>query len=394
MMETTFIDVNKKDEFGKTALHHAAEKNNLPKVQQLLFWGADVNANDGGNATPLHIAAYKNIGESHLKLAQLLLENSADVYAQECCGRTPIYYLMHGSNVKTIHLFLNFNASIDVFDKYGYNILFPAAGFNSNEEVVQLLIDFGLDPNHRAFTGSTPAHLAVSRADDNIKILKTFLKNGASMDVTNHKGFTPLIETMRGFVLNRGVNKKKSKKLGFVIEHTDFNATHNNVNPLNFNKKPLPKWIWSMILQHISKLESLGVPVHPNFLDTISEQDRYGNYYIECNEELLRARDTKFPDSWISFYDILIGGRKKLKNYAGNDPLVEDFKKSDWVKKFPIYGATMDENVKKGLKKRELFDKSSIVLSGGLPIFKPNHLIIRDILDCIISKKDLLKLCQ
>lgn len=86
--------------------------------------------------------------------------------------------------------------------------------------------------------------------------------------------------------------------------------------------------------------------------------------------------------------------RRKLKNYAGNEAIVNDFKNSDCEDEFLIYGSAMRKNLEKGIKKRKLFDKSSVLLSYNLPIFRPNYLIVRDILDCMLSNKDLSKMCE
>lgn len=59
-----------------------------------------------------------------------------------------------------------------------------------------------------------------------------------------------------------------------------------------------------------------------------------------------------------------------------------------------MYGAAMEENFKNGLKRREQFDKAAIKLSFCLPVFEGSWEIIRDVLDCILSKKDLSKLCM
>lgn len=74
--------------------------------------------------------------------------------------------------------------------------------------------------------------------------------------------------------------------------------------------------------------------------------------------------------------------------------LVKDFDESDCEVEFPIYRVSVKKNVKKGMKRRELFDKSSVELSNCLPIFNPMHLIIRDMLDCILGKKYLSTFCN
>lgn len=54
----------------------------------------------------------------------------------------------------------------------------------------------------------------------------------------------------------------------------------------------------------------------------------------------------------------------------------------------------MQKNMETGIRRRKLFDKSAVLLSDYVPIFNPTHIVIKDILDCILSKNDLSKLCQ
>lgn len=112
-----------------------------------------------------------------------------------------------------------------------------------------------------------------------------------------------------------------------------------------------------------------------------------------CTEELLLAKSSRLKNSWVTFFNLLVDNKRKLKNYAGNKDLVEDFRSSDCLKKFPIYGSTMQNNVEKGINRRGFFDESSNLFSHYLPVFSPNHLIVRDTLDCLITD-DLSKFCQ
>lgn len=82
-----------------------------------------------------------------------------------------------------------------------------------------------------------------------------------------------------------------------------------------------------------------------------------------------------------------------MKNYAGNIDFLNEYKNIDLFKKFPIYGTQIQERMSKGFERREIFDKSCTLLSDCLPIFNPTHLVVRDILDYVTSKKDLLTFC-
>lgn len=167
-----------------------------------------------------------------------------------------------------------------------------------------------------------------------------------------------------------------------------------NFKVVTSDRKSYPDYLWKIILQHMAKVESLNIAVRPGLLKNFLSQPRFSIYYKQCQEELLLAKTKKIPDCWISFYNILVDSKKKLKNYAGNGDLIEDFINNFCMEKFPIYGISMVENFDKGIKRRNLFDKSANLLADCLPIFNPTHLIVRDVLDCVLNKKDLLKFCD
>ena len=73
---------------GDSALLDAAKKGNLSRVQKLLTKD-NINCRDsqGRNSTPLHLAA----GYNNLEVAEYLLENGADVNAQDKGGLIPLH---------------------------------------------------------------------------------------------------------------------------------------------------------------------------------------------------------------------------------------------------------------------------------------------------------------
>ena len=73
---------------GDAALLEAAKKGNLARVQKLAA-PENINCRDsqGRNSTPLHLAA----GYNNVEVAEFLLENGADVNAQDKGGLIPLH---------------------------------------------------------------------------------------------------------------------------------------------------------------------------------------------------------------------------------------------------------------------------------------------------------------
>ena len=78
-----------RDDTHSTPLHIASSKRSAETVDLLIQNGADVNAQNVNGSTPLHVAA-----SSHLALegtiVRLLLRRGANVDAKDSEGRTPL----------------------------------------------------------------------------------------------------------------------------------------------------------------------------------------------------------------------------------------------------------------------------------------------------------------
>lgn len=126
-------DVNILDEDGRTALMEAVIDNNVEIAKLLIQHGADVNKQDDlGETSALHFAAQNNSSE----LVEILLENQAEVDAEDVNGNTPL----------------------------------SDAVFNSRGEgsVIQLLLLHGGDQHKKNKHGVSPLTLAESIANYNV----------------------------------------------------------------------------------------------------------------------------------------------------------------------------------------------------------------------------------
>ena len=85
---TQGADINARDEYERTPLHYHSQVNNVEKVALLLERGADIEAQDKYKNTPLHFAEY------NAEAAQLLIEKGADINAKDNMGHNVMERLL------------------------------------------------------------------------------------------------------------------------------------------------------------------------------------------------------------------------------------------------------------------------------------------------------------
>ena len=178
---------------GATDVHVAAGLNLTLLTKSLLDNGADANASDSGERTPLHYTALENAAEA----AVVLLKNGAhvDLAASDrhiVNGYTPLYYAVSHNAAKTVEVLLKNGADVGN-DRFGYMgpPLHWAARSNAAETAAVLLENgANVDVSEEEYTGGkTPLHRAAwYNAALTAEVL---LKNGADVNAEG-PGKTPL----------------------------------------------------------------------------------------------------------------------------------------------------------------------------------------------------------
>ena len=168
------------------------------------LYNGELNKKDSEMKNVIHIAVLKNISPKIIKF--LLKDNKTIIEAKSCNGKTPLYFAVRYNNVKLTRLLLAHEAKPDkiVRDVYydeRYNNETPliCAVRKGHYDIVDLLIKYDADVNIRIKTydaddveiyGDSALHLAVKSEQTNIT--KLLLKHGASPNIVNELGQTPL----------------------------------------------------------------------------------------------------------------------------------------------------------------------------------------------------------
>ncbi|XP_074543078.1 histone-lysine N-methyltransferase EHMT2 isoform X2 [Halichoeres trimaculatus] len=203
----------------RSALHAAAQRGLLEVCYILVQAGAQVEAQDKDQRTPLLDAIINN----HIEVARYLVQNGACVYhveddgytglhhaaklgnleivnmlletgqvdvnAQDSGGWTPIIWAAEHKHVEVIRALLNRGADVTINDKE-LNVCLHWAAYAGNVDIAELVLNAGCSLTSVNVHGDTPLHIAAR--EGYLDCVTLFLSRGADIDVINREGDTPL----------------------------------------------------------------------------------------------------------------------------------------------------------------------------------------------------------
>lgn len=182
------------DPGGNTALHDACIGGHSICVQLLLSHGADPDLMAADGSAPLHLCT----SAQSFHCAELLLEGGAEVNVRTRESRlTPLHVAARRGLEEHVELFLSHEADVLATNREGETPLNAAcSGAERPSEagrylrVIQKLLDAGADAGTAGRKQHTPLHNACANCCP--RIVDVLLLHGAKADVTNCAGYTPM----------------------------------------------------------------------------------------------------------------------------------------------------------------------------------------------------------
>ena len=189
-------DPNARDNNDRTPLHWTAYLARTGLVKALLTAGADPKARDNQDRTPLHYGVTLSLlhDEKEVpKAIKKLLAAGADPMARDNSGKTPLHYAAgetHGAEARrATKTLLAAGADLEARDNSGRTPLHYAAGEGVD---VEELLAFGPELEARDEDGRTPLHHATLRSYFVKSNVKALLNAGANLEARDNSGRTPL----------------------------------------------------------------------------------------------------------------------------------------------------------------------------------------------------------
>ncbi|KAJ3547472.1 hypothetical protein NM208_g1493 [Fusarium decemcellulare] len=225
-------NLNSRDIFDWTPLHHAASRGNPRTLKTLLKFRPDLNVQDIRGRTPLHIICWRWYGADPMRL---LLQKGPDINIRDTNGRTPLHHATERGHKEVVESLIDARADVNIADNQGNTPLLWAAYRGYYDLVENLWSDaHKILRNHN---GRTPLHLAAIGAMDNddpdtaqpgkprvnkAKVVRALMQFDPDKEAKDVFGDTPLHGAVRSGnlfatleLLDLGANIEAKSSLGY-----------------------------------------------------------------------------------------------------------------------------------------------------------------------------------
>lgn len=394
-----------------TLLHYVIEKRKVDLVQDLVELGADVNATDLWNRTPLFYAVWN----LHYEAVKTLLKFGADVNAKDRSKKIPINYLFdqsshkfspnNGTNLpywEIIELLCENGSHLDFNNADGADMVYDACRLGLLKEV-KFLLKHGANLLGKHMENDTVLHGAV--CGHNFELVEFLLHNGLDINVTNDNNETPLFQ-LSAFSHNSSTDtRSRSEKMRHDVEMIEFlvdnGASLNivNIHELtvfensvfnfafeimecllelnfnvydqgmryifdynNFNHSVFNDYMHSGIGNGLMYCIAFLATVENDITEHIHDPERICFEWVEplfneCKQELNAMIELEIcDDSNVSYFEFLFNNLMEVAVFCRNEKLMQALETDFYKTAFPRYTFFLEKRIERAIILKHCMD--------------------------------------
>ena len=182
------IDIDTRDDAGKTALHWAAEDGLLDAVLMLTEHGANINTKDKSGDTPLHLASRRFQNRA---VVAALLNRGASVFIRNVSQQTALHSAVTTvGDCDIMTLLIENRIEVDAQDLWGETALYLASQ-NGLDNAVRLLIAKRASVDTPTVRKLTALHIASERGQ--LEVVRSLVQHTKAIDAQDNQCFTPMM---------------------------------------------------------------------------------------------------------------------------------------------------------------------------------------------------------
>ncbi len=172
------------DDYGRTPLLLVArETGNVDVATALLDGGADVDARDRFDSTPLELAAWRGFGG----VVDLFLDRGATVPTGGQEAEALGLFSIEKGLVRLFRILADDDADLSARNENGGSLLHSASKGGS-PEIVEVMLDRGLEIDEQDRYGRTPLHYAAEMG--RLQVVELLVDRGAKLDLRSLAGYS------------------------------------------------------------------------------------------------------------------------------------------------------------------------------------------------------------
>ena len=183
-------DPKAQDRYGFTPLYYAATNGSAPMVRKLLDAGADPNAADGQKETVLMTAARAG----SLDAMKALLQKGAAVNAKDAVtGQTALMWAVRSNHADEVGLLLEYGAEVNTATRTGKTPARRPPGAGGGSHGVGIVRGGWPDRGYQDSTPGAMSALLYAARDGRLECVKMLVAAKAQLNQPDANGITPLI---------------------------------------------------------------------------------------------------------------------------------------------------------------------------------------------------------
>ena len=211
------VKIDIEDKFGRTVLDEAALRSDGIMIRFFLDNGFDINRKNSMGRTILQDVAL----EGDYKIFQILMNNRPDFNIKDSYGKTVLFDAVEGQNINIIKDVVNNVDSLNILDENYQTALFKAV-LKDNIEIAKLLIVHGINVNFLDKDGQNVLFNTILQGSKNIPIIELLMKKDINMNIVDNNNKNVLDELLYVHDLQKNTSKELEGKYKLITPEKEY----------------------------------------------------------------------------------------------------------------------------------------------------------------------------